>query len=94
MAQQNPRTEAAPRRASDPAFDAIEFTADADKVLATHSRAIYVAADGNLQVKMVGYNGTAGATVTFTGVKGGSILPIAVSEIVTAGTTVAGLALI
>ena len=61
MGAQNPRTERAPVRASDPAFDAVAFTGTADVTLTTHSRAVYIAADGDLKVDMVGYDGNAGA---------------------------------
>ncbi len=87
------------RAVSDPAVDGIAFTDAADLDLATtystHTRGIYVAADGNLEVVMLGGPGSApGSTLTFVGVKAGTVLPLCVTKINTAGTTVSGIALL
>lgn len=87
------------RSHSDPAVDGIAFTDAADLDLAvthsTHTRGIYIAADGNLEVVMLGQPGAPpGSTLTFVGVKAGTVLPICVTKINTAGTTCSGIALL
>ncbi len=85
------------RHVSDPAVDGIAFAGTADVDLAvtygTHSRGIYIAADGDLAVDMLGM-GAAGRTLTFVGLKQGTILPICVTKIYDAGTTASGIALL
>lgn len=91
----NPTLERARSSASDPAKDAVEFTGTADVTLTTHSRGIYIASAGTLKVDMIGYSeGAVGATVTFSGLTAGSVLPICVSKIYDTGTTVSGVILL
>jgi hypothetical protein len=94
MGAANPKLEASPQRASDPATNAVAFTGSADVDLTTYSRAVYVAADGDLRVDMIGGATGTGATVTFVGVKGGTVLPICIKKIYDTGTTVSGLILL
>jgi hypothetical protein len=94
MGAANPKLEASPQRASDPATNAVEFTGTADVTLSTYSRGVYVASDGDLKVDMIGGATGTGATVTFVGVKGGSVLPICIKKIYDVGTTVSGVVLL
>jgi hypothetical protein len=92
---QNPRLSGARLSASDPAVDGLAFTGTADVTLEVVSRGVYIAADGNLAVDM--YGGIDGITpasnIVFVGVKGGTILPIAITKIYDTGTTVSGVVL-
>ncbi|MFZ5749506.1 MAG: spike base protein, RCAP_Rcc01079 family [Pseudomonadota bacterium] len=66
---------------------------DADPVVPSDSlplpkatRGIYVAASGDLRVRLV-----SGATVTFAAVPAGSVLPVRVTQVMATGTTAAGI---
>lgn len=79
----------------DPAVDGDAFTGSADVTLTTVSRGIYIADDGDLTVDF--YGGVDGRTtstnITFSNVKGGTWLPIAITKIYNTGTTVSGVIL-
>lgn len=92
---QNPRLVGSRLSASDPAVDGDAFTGTADVTLTTVSRGIYIAADGDIKVDFLGgIDGrTTSTAITFVGVKGGTILPIAVTKIYDTGTTVSGVIL-
>ncbi len=95
MGAANPTIERSRARASDPANNGVAFTGTADVTLTTHSRAVYIASDGNLTVDFVGDGFVAGATnVTFENVKAGTILPIRISKVYDTGTTVSGVVLL
>lgn len=79
--------------ANDPAKDALEFTGTADVTLSMQSRAVYIGGAGTLKVDMVGYDGAAGATVTFSGCAAGTVLPICITKIYDTGTTASGVVL-
>ncbi len=89
----------AKRAISDPSPDGLAFTGTADVDLAvtygTFSRGIYIAGNGDIKVDFLGMpGGAAGATaITFVGVVAGTILPICVTKIYDAGTTVSGVVL-
>lgn len=89
----NPIVDTARPQVSDPSPDALEFDGESDVTLPVHSRGVFICADGNLKVDMVGFPGVTGATVTFTGVKQGTILPIRISKIYDSGTTCSGVVL-
>lgn len=72
--------------AAGPAFDARAVVLDAE---VPGSRAVYVGTGGDLVVDMV-----SGAQVTFAAVPAGTLLPIQVSKVRTAGTTAAQLLLL
>lgn len=86
--------ERSPDRGTDPAYDAVAFDGTADVTLEMHSRGVFIATDGDLKVDMVGYDGRAGATVTFANVVGGSVLSLAISKIYNDGTTCSGVVLL
>lgn len=65
-----------------PAEHAIEVTPNDSADLAVECRALYIGADGNVQVDMVG-----GETVTFIGLKGGTVYPIRVARVYSTDTT-------
>jgi hypothetical protein len=90
----NPKLDGARQQASDPAVDAVEFDGTSDVTLGTYSRGVFICADGNLKVTMIGLPGATGATVTLTGVKQGTVLPICISFIDGAGTTCSGVVLL
>ncbi len=91
---QNIRMEGVHPTPADPAVDGVEFTGSADVTLTTYGRAVYIAADGDLKVDMVGgYHGT-GSTITFVGLKGGVVYPFAIKKIYDTGTTASGVVLI
>lgn len=72
--------------ASDPAHTAVAVTFDADVVPvkgAFSARGLYVGANGNVAVLT-----SLGDTATFLGVAAGSVLPIRVRRVLSAGTTV------
>lgn len=95
MTVTNDTLERSRAQASDPAKNGIAFDGTADVTLPTHARAVYIAADGNLTVDFIGDAKSAGATnITFTGVKGGTILPICISKIYDVGTTTSGVVLL
>lgn len=94
MATENFTLARARASSSDPARDGVAFTgATADQTISPPSRGVYIASDGDLKVDMLGYDGATGATLTFVGVKGGTILPIVIIKIYDTGTTVSGVAL-
>lgn len=93
MSATNPRIEGGRYSASDPAFDGEAFAGNADVTFSKHTRGIYIASDGDLKVDMLGIDGAAGAALTFVGVKGGTVLPIAATKVYDSGTTVSGIAL-
>lgn len=68
---------------SDPAHDATNTWSLDTTFTQGATRGVFVGADGNLTVLMI-----SGTTVTFTGVKAGTVLPIRCTQIKTA-TTVA-----
>lgn len=65
-----------------PAIDGEAVTPSDSVDLAYVSRALYIGGDGNLSVITKG-----GTTLTFTGVKAGTILPLRVSRVRATGTT-------
>lgn len=71
-----------------PASYALAVAGSAGAAFTHPTRAIYICADGNLNVKMAGDS----AAVTFTAVKAGTIIPISVNEVVDT-TTIAVVAL-
>lgn len=84
----------APARADDPSKDGLAFTGTVDVTVDPPSRGLYIGADGDVTVDMLGYDGAAGATnLTFAGAKAGSILPICVIKIYDTGTTASGVIL-
>lgn len=95
MSSENFVLSRAPTRASDPAKDGVVFTgATADQAISPPSRGVYVQSDGDLKVDMLGYDGGPGATLSFVGVKQGTILPICITKIYDTGTTCAGVVLL
>ncbi len=69
--------------ASDPAVDAEDADiASSDHAFAAVTRAIYVGTGGDVKVDMHG-----GTAVTFKSVAGGTVLPIAVSNVYQTGST-------
>jgi len=65
-----------------PADEAEAVTPSDDTVFSTPTRGLYVGADGNVAVRMwKGQN-----SVTFVGVKGGTVLPIIVDKVLSAGS--------
>ena len=91
----NPKIDSARQAVSDPAVDGVAFTGSADVVLPTITRGIYVAADGDIRLDLIGLPGASGpTTLTFVGLKAGSILPVCATKIYDTGTTVAGIALL
>lgn len=54
--------------------------------LTTVSRGIYIGTSGDLRVRTLG-----GQDVLFTGVVGGTLLPIRITEVFNSGTTASGL---
>ncbi len=69
-----------------PAGDGFAVVPDNSSDLAKATRAIYVGATGDIKADLVG-----GATLTFTSVPQGSILPIRARRIYTTGTTASAL---
>lgn len=69
-----------------PARDAAEITPSDTDALPAPVRGIYVGATGSLRVRMV-----SGAVVDFTGLLGGIVYPLRVSQVMASGTTAAGL---
>lgn len=65
-----------------PAKNAAAVTPSNDNDLTTDARALYVGTSGNVRIITTG-----GDTVTFTGVIGGSIIPIRTARVTATGTT-------
>jgi hypothetical protein len=84
--------ERAPTRANDPYRDGVAFAGTSDVTLATYSRAIYICANGDLKVDLIGYGDSAGATLTLTSLTAGMLIPMCVSKIYDTGTTCSGIA--
>ncbi|MCM2473742.1 hypothetical protein HGO38_09665 [Rhizobium sp. CG5] len=70
-----------------PAFSGFPITPDDDLDLAETTRAIYVGQGGDLAVTMV-----SGASLIFSDVPSGSLLPLRVSRVLSIGTTASSLA--
>lgn len=85
MAAANPNRNAASGRES-PAAHAFAISPSDSVDVDTQTRGIYVGNGGAIAAIMAG-----GETVTFAGVATGTILPIAVSRVLSAGTTASGL---
>lgn len=71
---------------SGPAASAVSVTPSDGGDLAQPSRALYVAAAGNLAVRML-----TGEAATFASVPAGSLLPIRVTRVLATGTTATGI---
>ena len=70
-----------------PAYSAYEITPnDSTDLPAGDTRAIYIGGDGNLAVITA-----AGNSVTFVGLKAGSVLPVRASRVKSTGTTATSL---
>jgi hypothetical protein len=73
---------AAQSTAGHPAVDAVAVTPSDSVDLVNMSRALWVGGAGNISVIM-----HSGATVTFSGIAAGTLLPIRVSRVRSTGTT-------
>lgn len=71
--------------AADPAIGAVVPTPDAD-IVPTYCRALWVGAAGNVAVIT-----SVGETVTFVGVQAGTLIPMRVKQVKSAGTTATNL---
>jgi hypothetical protein len=71
---------------TEPAIDAFTITPDDVTEFDEQARAIYVGGDGNISVQTPSNN-----AVIFTGVKAGSILPVAAIRVNAVGTSATGL---
>lgn len=71
--------------AADPAIGAVAPVLDVD-IVPTYCRALWVGGAGNLAVIT-----SVGETVTFVGVQAGTLIPMRVKRVLTAGTTATSL---
>lgn len=72
------------RLATDPAYDAFTIQPSDIDCLSRETRALYIGTGGNLTVVM---SGPSQAMVTFVNVQGGTLLPLAVVQVRSSGTT-------
>ena len=71
---------------NDPILDgAAVAPSDGDDLLVS-SRALYIGGDGDLAVELV-----SGNSVTLAGVKGGTLIPIRATKVLSSGTTATGI---
>lgn len=69
-----------------PAENARAITPNDSNDLSNATRSLYIGGAGNVKVDMV-----SGDTITFTGVVGGTIIPIRIEKVYATGTTATGL---
>ena len=69
-----------------PAAGAMEVTPNDELNLSKYAKTVYIGGDGDLRITTVDDD-----VVTFTGMKGGSYLPVRVKRIWSTGTTATGI---
>jgi hypothetical protein len=76
-----------PAAKSQPARNAVAITPSDSVNLPKETRALYIGVAGNVSVEMAGDGDQGEATVVFTGVLAGQVLPIAITRVNSTGTT-------
>lgn len=74
-------------RSDDPAIDAVAVTPSDSVDLIDGVRGLWVGGAGAVAVQLPGFSGQSGATVTFSGVAAGTLLPVRARKVLATGTT-------